>query len=44
MVNEGKLSLLELGEQVIKFEYFFVEKLLEGLLDPENTINHNWFK
>ncbi|MCI04074.1 ethylene-responsive transcription factor ERF096-like [Trifolium medium] len=33
----------ELDEQVIEFEYFD-EKLLEELLDCENTINHNWFK
>ena len=36
-------SKSELGEQVIEFEYLD-EKLLEELLDPENTINHNWFK
>ncbi|KEH23912.1 putative transcription factor AP2-EREBP family [Medicago truncatula] len=33
----------ELGEQIIEFEYLD-EKLLEELLDPENTINNNWFK
>ncbi|WJX38418.1 hypothetical protein P8452_26084 [Trifolium repens] len=33
----------ERGEQVIEFEYLD-EKLLEELLDCENTINHNWFK
>ncbi|CAK8543569.1 unnamed protein product [Lathyrus sativus] len=33
---------LEGGEQVIEFEYLD-EKLLEELLDCENTINHNWF-
>jgi hypothetical protein len=32
----------ELGE-VIEFEYLD-EKLLEELMDFENTINHNWFK
>ncbi|XP_058740235.1 ethylene-responsive transcription factor ERF098-like [Vicia villosa] len=30
------------GEEVIEFEYLD-EKLLEELLDCENTINHNWF-
>ncbi|PNX77769.1 ethylene-responsive transcription factor erf098-like protein [Trifolium pratense] len=33
----------KLDEQVIEFEYLD-EKLLEELLDCENTINHNWFK
>ncbi|GAU25187.1 hypothetical protein TSUD_150860 [Trifolium subterraneum] len=33
----------ELGQQVIEFEYLD-EKLLDELLDCENTINYNWFK